>query len=76
MLINRKSLLCLILALGAFFCHVPVSFGASAISPWAEKEVCEAIDLGLIPADMQKDYAKNITRAEFCGLMVVLLENI
>ncbi|HHW21532.1 MAG TPA: hypothetical protein GXX26_01440 [Clostridiaceae bacterium] len=36
----------------------------------------EAIDLGLIPADMQKDYAKNITRAEFCRLTVVLLENI
>ena len=76
MLNNKISLLCLTIVLAMLFCYIPTVFGASSISPWAEKEVREAIDLGLIPADMQKDYAKNITRAEFCRLTVVLLENI
>jgi hypothetical protein len=76
MLNNKKSLLCLTIVLAMLFCYIPTAFGASSISPWAEKEVREAIDLGLIPADMQKDYTKNITRAEFCRLTVVLLENI
>lgn len=73
---NRKGLLCITIVLAILFCHKSAISGASAITPWAEKEVIEAIELGLVPADMQKDYTKNITRAEFCRLMVVLLENI
>lgn len=74
MLKNKKSLLCFTIVLAMLFCYIPTAFGASTISSWAEKEVSEAIDLGLIPADMQTDYTKNITRAEFCRLTVVLLE--
>lgn len=73
---NKKSLLCFAIVLTLLFYYVPTVFGVSTISPWAEKEVNEAIDLGLIPADMQENYTENITRAEFCRLTVVLLENI
>ena len=76
MLKNKKSLLCITIVLAMLFCYIPTAFGASTISSWAEKEVSEAIDLGLIPSDMQADYTKNITRAEFCRLTVVLLEKI
>ncbi|MGI6498136.1 MAG: S-layer homology domain-containing protein [Oscillospiraceae bacterium] len=43
-------------------------------SDWASGEVGAAISLGLIPADLQKNYATDITRAEFCRLIVIMLE--
>lgn len=72
----KKGILCLLVASILFTCCSFNVFGSSVISTWAEKEVNEAIELGLIPDDMQGDYTENITRAEFCRLTVVLLENI
>lgn len=72
----KKGVLCLLVASILFTCCSFNVFGSSVISTWAEKEVNEAIELGLIPDDMQGDYTENITRAEFCRLTVVLLENI
>lgn len=72
----KKGIICLLVASILFACCSFNVFGSSAISTWAGKEVNEAIELGLIPDDMQGDYTENITRAEFCRLTVVLLENI
>jgi hypothetical protein len=43
-------------------------------SNWAQSEVRSALYAGLVPADIQSAYRDNITREEFCRLMVVLLE--
>ena len=40
---------------------------------WAAPEVLEAMVENLVPASLQKDYALNITRAEFSKLIVQLL---
>jgi hypothetical protein len=48
----------------------------AAPSSWAEKEIKAAISENLVPKELQKDYKKPITRAEFCGLAVNLYENI
>ncbi len=47
----------------------------AAPSPWAEIEVNKAIDLGIVPTQLQTVYQENITRAEFCSLAVALYEN-
>ncbi len=41
---------------------------------WADRDLTEAINAGLVPADIQSDYTKNITRQDFCRIMVSLLE--
>jgi uncharacterized repeat protein (TIGR02543 family) len=43
-------------------------------SEWAKGEVETAIALGLVPTDLQKKYTTDITRAEFCRLIVNMLE--
>lgn len=43
-------------------------------SDWAKAEVENAISLSLVPAPMQYDYTNNISRADFCNLVVNLLE--
>ena len=43
-------------------------------SPWAVKEVAEAISAGLVPQDLRSGYTEKITRQDFCRLMVALLE--
>lgn len=43
-------------------------------SPWAQDEIEQAIAAGLVPEDMQADYSMPITRAEFCRLLVMVLE--
>ncbi len=40
---------------------------------WAAPEILDAMDQNLVPASLQKDYALNITRAEFSKLIVQLL---
>lgn len=39
------------------------------ISPWAEKEIEKAMNLGIAKSDKNYDYIKNITREEFCELI-------
>ena len=43
-------------------------------SSWAQEQVDAAIRSGLVPEDLQTGYQNNITREEFCRLMVVLVE--
>ena len=43
-------------------------------SSWAQEQVDAAIRSGLVPEDLQTGYQDNITREEFCRLMVVLVE--
>ncbi len=43
-------------------------------SSWAQDNIDSAIRDSLIPADLQNGYKNNITREEFCRLMVVLVE--
>ncbi len=43
-------------------------------SSWAQEQVDAAIRSGLVPEDLQTGYQNNITREEFCRLMVMLVE--
>ncbi|MDD3164394.1 MAG: S-layer homology domain-containing protein [Oscillospiraceae bacterium] len=43
---------------------------AAAPSTWATAEVDDAMQLGIVPAALQQDYKKAITRSEFCALVV------
>ena len=43
-------------------------------SDWAEEEVDRAIQAGLVPEKFQSNYSVDITREEFCGLIVNMLE--
>lgn len=43
-------------------------------SSWAQEQVNDAIQADLIPRDLQRAYRNNITREEFCRLMVILVE--
>lgn len=43
-------------------------------SAWAQAEVTEATQAGLVPSDMLSSYTSAINREEFCRLMVKLIE--
>lgn len=45
----------------------------SEVSGWAKEEVDKAIQLGIVPEDMQGDYQSNITRAEFAKIAVIFV---
>lgn len=45
-------------------------------SAWAKEGVSSAIELGLVPDKLQRQYGANTTREEFCGLSVKLLETV
>ena len=45
-------------------------------SSWAAAEVQAARNLGLIPGEMQAKYTTNITRGEFCKLIINMLERV
>ena len=49
---------------------------AKTASGWAQAEVASAIAAGLVPGSLQLRYQSNITREEFCTLMVRLVEQI
>lgn len=44
-------------------------------SPWAEKQVAEAIEYGLVPENLRSDYQEHITREEFAELALSLYES-
>jgi len=46
----------------------------NGVSDWAEKEVREAIEKGLVPKNLQGSYTKNITREEFCTLCAAVMK--
>lgn len=49
---------------------MPAAKAASVPSPWAAEEVEKAISMGFVPAELQGDYQKDITREEFALLAV------
>ncbi len=63
------ALLCLTLVLSL----VPAALAADAPAAWAAADVSRAVSLGIVPPDLQKGYAKDITREEFCVLVVRML---
>ena len=69
----KRKLLALALAL--LLLLAPSSaFAADRPSDWAQSEVTEAQQLGLVPAALQQRYQQNITRLEFCQLAIRYLE--
>lgn len=44
------------------------------VSDWAKAEVVGAIEDGLVPVDLQENYTGDITRLDFCRVMVRLVE--
>ena len=46
----------------------------SSASAWAIESIHKSLYAGIVPIDMQREYTKNITRAEFCELVVQYIE--
>lgn len=59
---------------GHFFAKDVGVIAENTPSDWAQGEVWQAQLAGLVPTKLQSSYRENITRAEFCRLMVVLVE--
>ncbi len=55
--------------------EAPPPGGAVGVSAWAADEVNEAIFSGLVLPSLQSDYQSNITRAEFCSLIVTMIQH-
>jgi hypothetical protein len=68
-----STALTLALALLTVPAGVPAT-AASAPSAWAVTEMNEANMLGLLTPNAQKDFQRLLTRAEFCELVVALIE--
>ena len=70
----KKRLFAFLTAL--LFIIQPALLLAQAVSPtdemddWAYPEVIEAIDAHLVPASLQNQYRSNITRSQYCNLIV------
>ena len=45
-------------------------------SSWAEAEVTKAIEAGLVPADLQKNYTKGISRADLSKILSALIDKV
>ena len=74
-----KKLITLVLCAGILFAVCGTAATAATNnkpSSWAENEVNTAIKANLVPAILQTDYIKSITRAEYCALAVKLYESI
>ena len=67
----KKTLFLLLAILFIFYTTAYAS--STEISAWAKEEVQEAIQLGIVPEDMQNDYKNNITRAEFAKIAVMFV---
>lgn len=64
---NMKKIMILLLAL--CLC-IGAVFADESYSDWAKKEVQEALKLDLVPERLQNHYRANITRDEFCELII------
>ena len=59
------------------FSITPTAQMASPIetaSEWAREGIASALQKGFVPSDLQGDYMKNITRAEYCRMAVMWVE--
>ena len=67
-----KKYICIFIIFTMIFTGT-VALARSDMSEWASSEVVQAIDMGFVPAELQKDYINNITRAEFAYMSVAYL---
>ena len=79
MKITKKTvalLLCLAILFSSIIPLVALASPTPPIhgSPWAQDYVSRAIEEGLVPENLQRDYTQPITRAEFSALAVRLYE--
>jgi len=58
------------------FATLPQAVGSNTPSDWATEDITYAISIGLVPKQLQTNYTKDITRAEFCALLVALYEKV
>lgn len=69
-----------LLALTLFFSAVSIPIARAeevdAPADWAMQEVVSALEADLIPKELQNQYAADITRQDFCTLMVQLVEKV
>lgn len=56
--------------------YLPPLPQAAEMSTWAHKEVTAAIEEDLVPVDLQSLYLSNITRSEFCDLVIQALTEV
>lgn len=69
--IIMKKAMAILLSLAMVITLIPtIAFAGAQPSDWAKEEVQTAADLGLTTPASVKDYTKNITREEFCELVV------
>ena len=54
--------------------YLDASFSGEKPSSWAQNQVDLAIDAGIVPQSLQSRYTSTATRADFCALVVALLE--
>jgi hypothetical protein len=71
-----KKLLSIILAVCMILTSAAFTAAADAPSSWAATEVAEAKSLGLLTDRVQAGYTSNITREEFCEVVVKLCEKV
>ena len=64
-------LMALIMAIALFMPNL--ASASDAPSPWAKTEVDEAIALGIVMEALQSDYQANITRGDFCAVIMALV---
>jgi len=72
----KKRIISIIIALTLSLVYIPVvSYaGLETADKWAQEGITAAIGKGFVPEELQADYTKVITRAEFCRMAVMWLE--
>jgi hypothetical protein len=70
---NMKKWIMAILTVFFFTTYVP-AFAADNPSSWAQGDIVAAIAAGLVPENLQSGWQDNISRVDFCNLIVNLLE--
>lgn len=68
-----KRWIMVILNVFLFVTNTP-AFAADTPSSWAQGDIAASIAEGLVPENLQSGWQDNITRVDFCNLIVTLLE--
>ena len=55
---------------------LPASAASTNVSAWAQADITEAAQAGIVPGDLPTDYTQPITRAQFCNIAVKLYETV
>ena len=68
-----KRLITIVLSM-LIFIGIATIVNASEPSAWAKIEVNSAIEAGLVPENLQKNYASPISRGQIADMVMILLE--